>query len=382
MRLPTTALAVLTLIGLPAMAQEEIKTERVVISVTAITEGLDRPWGLAFMPDNKMLVTEKSGTLRLVSGDGKKSEPIKGVPEVDDRGQGGLLAIALHPNFASNRLIYLSFSEPGEDGKNSTAVARGKLSADATALEDVKIVFSQKPKEASTKHFGSRLVFDKDNRLYITLGERSDEQFRGQAQDLSSHLGKIVRINDDGSVPKDNPFVDKPDALPEIWSYGHRNIQGATINPDTGALWEVEHGPRGGDEINIPQAGKNYGWPVISHGVNYDGSPVGTGKSAQEGMEQPIYTWTPVIAPGNMTFYTDDMFPEWAGDLLVAGLKARSLVRLDVDGNEITHEERLLTDFGQRIRDVVQGPDGAIFVLTDESNGAIWKISRIGQAAG
>lgn len=379
-------LAGLCLVGLSGavMAQQagtDKKTERLSINVATLTEGLNHPWGIAILPDRTMLVTEKPGRLRLVAADGTKGEPISGVPEVDARNQGGLLDVALHPQFEQNRLIYLSFSEPDENGTNSTAVARAKLSADGRSLSDVQVIFSQRPKEASTMHYGSRLIFDRQGRLYVTLGERSEEQFRTQAQDLNSHLGKVVRINEDGSVPQDNPFVNRSGALPEIWSYGHRNIQGAALNPDTGALWTIEHGPLGGDEVNIPQAGKNYGWPVVSHGVNYDGTPVGSGQATMAGMENPIYTWTPVIAPGGAIFYTGEMFPEWSGDLFVSGLKVRSLVRLDVDGNAISHEERLLTDFGKRIRDVAQGPDGAIFVVTDEDNGAIWKITRANAAS-
>jgi glucose/arabinose dehydrogenase len=364
-----------------AQSDNAVKTERFSIKVETLADGLDHPWGITILPDRTMIVTEKPGTLRVVGADGKKGEPISGVPQVDDRGQGGLLDVTLHPQFEQNRLIYLSYAEPGENGANSTAVARAKLSEDSRSLSDVQVIFSQKPKLPSTMHFGSRLVFDREGKLYIGLGERSEEQFRGQAQDLNSHLGKLVRLNDDGSVPPDNPFVNRQGALPEIWSYGHRNIQGAALNPDTGALWVIEHGPKGGDEINIPQPGMNYGWPVVSHGVNYDGTPVGSGKATMEGMENPIHTWTPVIAPGGAIFYTGEMFPEWSGDLFVSGLKVTSLVRLDLDGNSVSHEERLLTDFGKRIRDVAQGPDGAIFVVTDENNGAIWKITRANPAA-
>ncbi len=363
-------------IATPAFAQQAVRTERVTLSVTPIVTGLSHPWALVFLPDGSMLVTEREGTLRHVGETGELGDPITGTPEVDARGQGGLLALALHPKFADNRLIYMSFSEPGPDGTNSTAVARALLSPDNKKLENLTVIFSQKPKLPSTLHFGSRLVFDRDGRLYATLGERSDERFREQAQDLNSHLGKIVRINDDGSVPADNPLIDKAGTRPEIWSYGHRNVQGAALNPDTGALWSIEHGPKGGDEINIPGAGKNYGWPVISFGVNYDGTPVGSGKSAMTGMEQPVYQWTPVIAPGNMKFYTGAMFPEWKGNLLIGGLKARSLVRLEVDGSKIIHEERMLTGIGQRIRDVAEGPDGAVYVITDEDKGSILKVAR------
>ena len=298
----------------PASALDEVfETESAPIQVTTIADGLEHPWAIEFLPDGGALVTERPGRLRYLSAEGELSEPIGGVPEVDARDQGGLLDVALDPDFAENRLVYLSFSEPGEGGTNSTAVARGMLSEDMTALADVEVIFSQTPKEASTKHFGSRLVFDGDGHLFVTLGERSDEQFRGQAQDLDSHLGKVVRINSDGSVPEDNPFVGQEGALPEIWSYGHRNIQAAAINPESGVLWEIEHGPKGGDELNIPEAGKNYGWPIVSFGVNYSGTPVGSGEADAEGFEDAIYQWTPVIAPSGMAFYTGELLSRLAG---------------------------------------------------------------------
>jgi aldose sugar dehydrogenase len=310
-----------------------------------------------------------------VTSGGKLSAPLKGVPKVDSRGQGGLLDVALDPEFQRNRLVYISYSEPGEGGANSTAVARGVLSADGGALSDVRVIFSQKPKVRSTKHFGSRLVFDRQGHLFIGLGERSEEQFRTQAQDLNSHLGKVIRIRPDGSVPDDNPFVNRAGALPEIWSYGHRNIQGATLNPETGALWVNEHGPRGGDEINVPQAGKNYGWPVVSYGVNYDGTPVGTGKRTAEGMEDPLYQWTPVIGASGMLFYTGSAFPEWKGSLFNGGLVTENIVRLELDGTRVVHEERLLGDLGQRIRSVIQGNEGDLYLLTDESDGEILRVT-------
>lgn len=352
------------------------KTEKGDISVDIVTDGLARPWAIDFLPDKRMIVTERGGRMRIVSPDGKKSAAIKGVPGVDVGGQGGLLDVAVHPDFAQNRLIYWSFSEAGKGG-NSTAVARGKLSADGKALEDVKVIFSQKPKLRSNMHFGSRLVFDGKGYLFVTLGERSAAKFRGQSQELNSHLGKVVRLMEDGSVPKDNPFVGKEGALPEIWSYGHRNPQAAAINPATGALWEIEHGPRGGDEINLPEPGKNYGWPLVSYGVNYDGTPVGTGKREAPGMENPIYQWTPVIAPSGMAFYTGDSFPQWKGNLFVGGLRAGALVRLELDGAKVTHEERLLKELDMRIRDVTQGPDGALYVVTDASDGQILRISPV-----
>jgi glucose/arabinose dehydrogenase len=351
-------------------------TEKGRTRVQTIVEGLSHPWGLAFLPDRRILVTERDGNLRLVGG-GKVSEPLEGVPEVDTGGQGGLLDVAVDPSFIQSRMVYLSYSEAG-DGGNSTAVARGRLSEDGTRLTGVEVIFSQKPKLDSAMHFGSRLVFDRQGHLFITLGERSKAQFRGQAQQLDSHLGKLIRIWPDGSVPEDNPFAGRKDALPEIWSYGHRNIQGAALNPDTGVLWVNEHGPRGGDEINIPEAGKNYGWPVVSYGVNYDGTPVGTGKREAPGMTGPIYHWTPSIGVSGMAFYTADAMPGWRGDIFVGGLAIPKLVRLERDGDRITGSEDLLEDLALRIRQVVQGPDGALYLLTDESNG---EILRVGPAS-
>lgn len=374
---PVVALVLSATLGVGSAAEAAtFKTEKGDISVDIIADGLARPWAIDFLPDKRMIVTERGGRMRIVSPDGTKGAAIKGVPGVDVGGQGGLLDVAVHPDFARNRLIYWSFSEAGKGG-NSTAVARGKLSADSKALDDVGVIFSQKPKVRSNLHFGSRLVFDGKGHLFVTLGERSAEKFRGQAQELDSHLGKVVRLMEDGSVPKDNPFVGKAGALPEIWSYGHRNPQAAAINPATGALWEIEHGPMGGDEINLPEPGKNYGWPVVSYGVNYDGTPVGSGKREAPGMENPIYQWTPVIAPSGMAFYTGDSLPQWKGNLFVGGLRAGALVRLELDGAKVTHEERLLTELDMRIRDVAQGPDGALYVVTDASDGQILRISPV-----
>jgi glucose/arabinose dehydrogenase len=364
----------LTLASNGVALAETFDTEKGRIAVERIGERLSHPWAIDFLPDGSMIVTERSGKMRLVMKAGGLGEPIKGLPEVYAHGQGGLLDVAVHPTFARNRMIYWSYAEAGPGG-NSTAVALGRLSEDGTALNEVKVIFSQRPKLRSNAHFGSRLVFDGHGHLFATLGERFNAKTRGQAQKLDSDVGKIVRLTEAGDVPPDNPFVNKPDALPEIWSYGHRNIQAAAINPATGALWAVEHGPRGGDEINIPEPGKNYGWPVVSYGVNYDGSPVGSGKQEMPGMEPPIYQWTPVIAPSGMAFYTADLFPEWKGNLFIGGLAAAALVRLELDGDKVTHEERLLRDLGLRIRDVAQGPDGALYVVTDEDDGEILKIS-------
>jgi len=342
-----------------------------VAEVSVYAEGLEHPWSLAFLPDGRALVTERPGRLRYVAPDGTVSAPISGLPQVDARGQGGLLDVVLDPDFAQNNLIYLSYAERGEGG-NGTAVARGRLAANR--LEDVEVIFRQLPKKKSSKHFGSRLAFDREGHLYVTLGERSS--FPEEAQDLGGLLGKVVRINRDGSVPPDNPFVGRKDVRPEIWSYGHRNPQGAALRPEDGSLWVIEHGARGGDEINRPQAGKNYGWPVISYGRHYSGLKIGEG-TAKSGMEQPIFYWDPSIAPSGALFYTGDAFPQWQGNLFVGALKSQLLVRLRLDGDVVRQQEKYLDDLGLRIRDVRQGPDGAIFVLTDEDDGAILKISPL-----
>ncbi len=376
---PATILALSASFG-PAHALDEvIETEKAAIHVETFADGLYSPWALAFLPDGRMLVTEKPGRLRIVSADGKLSAPLNGVPEVDDRGQGGLLDVALDPDFARNRLVYLSFSEPGDGGTNGTAVARGRLADNPErGLEAVEVIYSQRPKVSSTLHFGSRLVFDGKGHLFVALGERSKSEYRRQAQDLSSGLGKVVRIRTDGAVPVDNPFVGKPGMEPRIWSYGHRNQQGAAIDPATGELWTIEHGPRGGDEINISRAGKNYGWPVVSHGINYDGTPVNKGEKTGPGIVDPIHVWVPSIGPSGMAFYTGDAIPQWTGDLFVGGLAIPKLVRLERDGDKIVHEEALLEELSSRIRDVRQGPDGALYLL-DESEGEILRLTAAGE---
>ena len=365
----------------PALAvNETFDTEGPAIQVETFVEGMSHPWAIAFLPEGGMLVTERSGNLRAVGEDGSLSEPISGLPEVDARDQGGLLDVALDPDFAENRHVYVSYAEAGEGG-NGTAVARGVLSEDMTSLEDVEVIFRQQPKVQSTKHFGSRLVFDGEGHLFVTLGERSDRQFRTQAQDLDSHLGKIVRINPDGGVPDDNPFVGQDGALPEIWAYGVRNVQAAAINPASGVLWEIEHGPRGGDELNVIEPGANYGWPVVTLGVEYSGDPLPEAAESREGMVDAIYSWTPVIAPSGVIFYDGEAFPGWQGNLFVGGLASTALVRLTLDGNSVTGEERLLEPLGLRIRDVAQGPDGAIYVATDHSSGEILRIAPADAAA-
>lgn len=360
------ASAVLMLSVQPSLADDKVlDTKEGPIKVETVARGLEFPWGAAFLPDGRLLVTERPGRLRIVAKDGTLSEPLKGVPEVFAQGQGGLLDVALDPKFAENQLVYLSYAEPGEGGAG-TAVARGKLSD--TGLDDVKVIFRQQPKVDGGNHFGSRLAFTPDGKLFITLGERF--KFT-PAQDLGTHLGKVVRINPDGSVPEDNPFVSQKDALPEIWSYGHRNPQGAVIHPETGKLWELEFGPKGGDELNIPAAGENYGWPVVSWGINYDGSDIPDPPTHPE-FKDAIYHWNPVISPSGSTFYTADTIPGWKGNLLIGGLSSQAIVRLTLDGEKVTGEERLPME--ARIRDVIQGPDGAVYAL-DESDGTILRLT-------
>ena len=360
------------LIGSPAsMAAESYQSQAGSISVVTVADGLEHPWGLALLPDGGMLVTERPGRLRLVAQDGRLSEPLAGVPEVYENGQGGLLDVALDTDFAANQLVYLSYAEPGGEG-GGTAVARGRL-ADGR-LEQVEVIFRQQPKLDSGHHFGSRLVFLKDGTLIVTLGDRNRREY---IPDMKAQIGKLVRINRDGTIPKDNPFVGNGAYSPDIYSLGHRNVQGATLNPATGELWTAEHGARGGDEINIPKAGRNYGWPIISYGREYSGGKIGEGTS-KPGLEQPVYYWDPSIAPAGMTFYTGDKFPAWRGNLFVGALKFQLLVRLEVEGNRIVKEERLLEDMGDRIRDVVQGPDGYLYLLTDESDGRILRIEPAG----
>jgi len=350
----------------------------VAFDIVTVAHGLEKPWGLAFLPDGRMLVTERPGRLRIVAKNGTLSAPVAGLPATDTRDQGGLLDILLDREFASSHLIYWSFSEPHDGGFTNTAVARGTfVDGAAPRVDNVQVIYHQAPPMQSTMHYGSRLVWNRDGTLFVTQGERSITPGRMQAQKMDSLLGKIVRINADGSIPKDNPFVGKPGVRPEIWSYGHRNIQAAALNPATGELWEVEHGTRGGDEINIARQGKDYGWPTIAYGIEYQGGPITGGITQKEGMEQPIYYWDPVIAPSGMIFYTGDLFPAWKGSLFIGGLVTTNLVRLDVKDDRITGEERLLKELQpkpERIRDVRQGPEGAIYVLTDEDRGRILKL--------
>lgn len=363
--------AALTLAALPAGAQGVVARIAGVAEVVTVTGGLEHPWGLAFLPDGRALITERPGRLRLLGRDGRLSEPVGGVPPVVARGQGGLLDVAVDPAFADNRTIYLSFSEGGPGGAG-TAVARARLGA--AGLEEVRVIFRQVPKVNGTGHFGSRLVFGRDGALFITLGDRYS--YRDSAQDLTTHLGKIVRIRRDGTPPSDNPFLTRSDAKPEIWSYGHRNVQGAALHPQTGALWTIEHGAQGGDELNQPQAGKNYGWPVITYGRDYSGAKIGIGPKGP-GMEQPVHYWDPSIAPSGLLFYTGTAYPGWQGNLFTGSLKFGALVRMELSGEAIAREERLLMDLGERIRDVRQGPDGLIYLLTDAPQGRVLRLNPI-----
>ncbi|RLU00640.1 PQQ-dependent sugar dehydrogenase [Ketobacter sp.] len=355
-----------------------VESQQARFQVEVVAQGLDHPWGLDFLADGRLLVSERSGQLRTVTvapvagnnTDNKApatlSDPIQGLPDIWTGGQGGLLDVARYQDW-----IYFSYAEPGSlPLTNSTAVARAKLQANR--LTDLQVVFRQQPKYVSRAHFGSRLVFDQAGHLYITLGDRYLP--RDDAQTLDNHHGKIIRLWADGRVPEDNPFVATRGALPEIWSLGHRNSQGATLHPVTGELWTHEHGPRGGDEINLIQPGHNYGWPVITYGEEYSGGKIGEG-THKAGLEQPLHYWVPSIAPSGMTFYSGDAFPAWQGDLFVGSLKFRQLVRLELDGHKVVGEERLLEqEVGERIRDVVQGPDGFLYLLTDQSNGKILRL--------
>ena len=341
------------------------------LTVTPLAEGLEHPWAMAELPDGSWLLTERPGRMRLLAADGSLSDPISGLPDVDARRQGGLLDVAVADDFAQTRRLWWSFAQPRGGGLNATAVATGTLSEDGSAVEDARVIWQQQPAWDSQLHFGSILVFDGQGGLFVTAGERSVEEARVHAQNVTTTLGKVVRIDPDSGAPMGNPGV--AEALPEIWSWGHRNIQGAAMGPD-GALWTIEHGPKGGDELNRPEAGRNYGWPRVTYGVEYSDAQVGEGITQLEGTEQPVYYWDPVIAPGGMTFYDGDMFPDWRGDALIGGLQAGAIVRLQIENGRVTGEARHLQGIG-RVRDVAVASDGAVMILTDHENGAMIRVT-------
>ncbi len=357
--------------SLPTLSSATVGRAR----ATLVAEGLESPWAMAWLPPvagstmPRVLVTERAGRMRIVTMDGKVGEPLKGVPKVHAVNQGGLLDVVLSPQFASNRTLFFSYAEPSSEGAR-TVVARAELLDDG--LQNVKVIFGQKDRVSGGHHFGSRIAIANDATLFITTGERYSEKAR--AQSLDSHLGKVIHITANGDIPADNPYAKTANGLKEIWSYGHRNMQGAAIHPVTGALWTHEHGPRGGDELNIPRAGKNYGWPVIGYGIDYSGAKLHD-STAKDGMEQPIHYWVPSIAPSGMAFYTATKFPEWKNSLFIGALAGQHLARLTLNGDRVVAEEKLLTELGQRIRDVRQGPDGFIYVLTDDRNGKLFRVA-------
>jgi glucose/arabinose dehydrogenase len=363
--------ALLVVIAPLSTAGEIAKIEAGSVRVHIVARGLEHPWGLAFLPDGRMLVTERPGRLRIVEHDGSVSPPLSGLPEIAAHGQGGLLDVALHPGFEDNGLIYLTYAAQGRSGVG-TEVARGRLKGNA--LVATEVIFRAMPKGRGGRHFGSRLVFQPDGSLFVTLGDRGE---RPRAQRLDDHAGSVIRIDEKGGVPPDNPFVGRRDVKPEIFSYGNRNVQGAATHPVTGELWAHEHGPQGGDELNVIRAGVNYGWPVITYGVNYGlGTRIGEG-THKEGMAQPLHHWIPSIAPSGMAFYTADRFPEWQGNLFIGSLKFRQLVRLELRGERVIHEERMLKDVLGRIRDVRQGPDGYLYLLVDDPDGVIARLEPV-----
>lgn len=373
-RKPGTVLLLL-LVATNTLAAD-FATEKANVRVVPVAQGLEHPWGLAFLPDGRMLVTERPGRLRVVEKDGSLSPPIAGVPNVFAQNQGGLLDVALDPEYSTNGWIYFSYAEPRGGATNATTVARAKLGS--AALEGLEVIFRQQPAVESRSHFGGRLAFGRDGRLFITLGERSAKHFIERAQALDDHFGKIVQIERDGRVPADNPFVGRDGVQPEIWSYGHRNPQGAAIHPLTGELWSSEHGPQGGDELNVIRPGRNYGWPVITYGVAYSGEPIGEG-THKPGMEQPIHYWVPSIGTCGLAFYTSERIPGWKGSVFVGGLVEKVLARIELDGERVRHEERLFAELKERIRDVRQGPDGYLYLLTDSPQG---QLLRVEPAAG
>ncbi len=364
--------ALIALLAPSAALAQQFQSSAGVLRVDSVASGLANPWGLQFLPDGRMLVTERPGRMRIVSRDGKLSPPVQGVPEVFARGQGGLLDVALDRNFAQNRTIYFSFAQPYQGG-GRTALARAVLeSGEQPSLRDLKLIYHQPGPPSPSNHFAGRIVQARDGNLFLSTGDHFID--RDKAQTLDTGLGKIIRITTDGGAPRDNPFVGRNNALPEIWAYGVRNPQGMALHPQTGALWMDDHGPQGGDEVNIIEKGKNYGWPVIGYGVNYGGGKIHEG-TQKEGMEQPLKYWVPSFAPSGMAFYTADLFPAWKGNVFIGGLRSQILMRLELDGNKIGKEERLLAELRQRIRDVRQGPDGALYLLTDHQDGRILRVT-------
>ena len=358
-----------------ALAQDRsavINSEKHTFRVVTLLKGLEYPWSVAFLPDGRMLVTERVGRLRLVGQDLRLDpKPIAGLPDVAATGQGGLFDVVLHPEHAQNGWIYWAYNAPGAGGWG-TALARGKLQG--SRMTEVQVLFSMKPKTRSSQHFGGRIVFDKAGMLYLTLGDRGDKE---RAQKLDDHAGSVIRLHDDGRVPVDNPFTKRVEALPEKWTLGNRNMQGASLHPKTGELWTHEHGPQGGDEVNVMRSGLNYGWPVITYGVNYGfGTRIGEGQT-KPGMVQPLHLWVPSIAPSGMAFVSGSKFPQWTGDLLVGALRDQMLVRLELDGEKVVREERLLRGIVGRIRDVRMGPDGLVYLLTDDAEGALLRLEPV-----
>jgi aldose sugar dehydrogenase len=373
MRFSTGLLAALAGFDLSSFARaqtETFQTEKGPVVMETVAKNLEHPWGLAFLPDGRMLVTERPGRMRVATQDGKVSEPLTGVPAVSARNQGGLLDVVLDPDFAANRQVYVTFAEPREGG-NGTSVARMTLNPEASGFTDVRVIFRQQPTYNGGHHFGSRLVFDRTGALFVALGDRYD--LKEQAQNRANTLGKIVRIARDGSIPADNPGHRREGWLTSIWSIGHRNVQGAALHPVTGKLWTAEHGARGGDEINIPEAGKNYGWPVITYGRDYSGVKIGEG-TQKAGMEQPVFYWDPSIAPSGMAFYTGDRFPGWKGDVLIGALAGGVVARMTLNGEKVVAEERMFANTGNRFRDVRQGPDGFVYLLTDHRDGRLLRL--------
>lgn len=359
-----------------AARAQTARTELHAVRASVVVSGIAQPWGMAWLPDGRLLITEKRGTLRIVRAGRLLPEPVAGLPKATVHGQGGLMDVAVHPDHARNSWIYWSYNGE-QDGEHGTEVARGKLSADGTRVTDVQVIFRMRPKSGAGQHFGSRLVFDRDGMLYITLGDRGDSASKGReqrAQRLDDHAGSVIRLHDDGRVPADNPYVRRAGVLPEIYNHGHRNIQGAAVHPTTGRLWTHEHGPQGGDEVNIEAPGANYGWPVITHGRNYGfGTRIGEGSSAG-GMVDPVHVWVPSIAPSGMAFYTGSRFPRWQGNLFVGALAGQTLVRLTLEGERVLREERLFNSSLGRIRDVRQGPDGLLYLLTDAQDGQLIRL--------